>query len=106
MSDIARIFAPLLVWLALFSAIYGLHGLGCGLDWPAIDVGGWSLQRIVLVSGWASAMVLQALVLGALVRAPRSLSPLVRQVSLVLGATGMAAVIWTLFPVAVASTCS
>lgn len=35
MTWVARMLAGPVLWAALFSAVYGLHGLGCAWDWPA-----------------------------------------------------------------------
>jgi hypothetical protein len=105
MTDIVRIFAPLLVWLALFSGVYGLHGIGCGLDWPHMSVGPWPLHRTALVAAWIGAVILQALLLLALARPLRSERPFVQGVSLTLAVSGLVAVGWTLFPVIFATSC-
>ncbi|MDQ1899523.1 hypothetical protein RAH32_03565 [Paracoccus sp. WLY502] len=31
---VAQMLAGPMLWGGLFSAVYGLHGLGCALDWP------------------------------------------------------------------------
>jgi hypothetical protein len=105
MTDVARIFAPLLVWLALFSGVYGLHGIGCGLGWPDASVGPWPLHRAALVAAWIGAVILQSLLLLALARPLRSTRPFVQGVSLTLAVSGVVAVGWTLFPVLFVSSC-
>jgi hypothetical protein len=105
MTDVARIFAPLLLWLALFSGVYGLHGIGCGLGWPDASVGPWPLHRTALVAAWIGAVALQALLLLVLARPLESGRPFVRRVSLTLAVSGVVAVCWTLFPVVFASSC-
>lgn len=105
MSEVARIFAPLLVWLALFSGVYGLHGLGCGLGWADVDAGPTSLHRAALIAGWGAAIVVQGLVLLALLRIWRSRQPFGRSVTRTLGVAALVATVWTLFPVAFASSC-
>lgn len=105
MSEVARIFAPLLVWLALFSGVYGLHGLGCALGWPGVDAGPTSLHRAALLAGWCGAILLQVLVLIALIRPLGSQRPFVRGITITLGVTAVVATVWTLFPVAFVSSC-
>lgn len=105
MTDVARIFAPLFLWLALFSGVYGLHGVGCGLGWADVDVGAWTLQRTALVTAWGAASILQALLLAALARPLRSPRPFVQGVSLTLAIAALVAIVWTLFPVAFATSC-
>jgi len=105
MTDVARMFAPLLIWLALFSGVYGLHGVGCGLGWSTIEVATWTLHRTVLVTAWSTAAILQALVLAALTGPLRSPQPFVQGVTQTLAVAALVAVVWTLFPVVFASSC-
>jgi hypothetical protein len=105
MTDVARIFAPLLVWLALFSGVYGLHGIGCGLGWPDESIGPLPLHRTALVAAWIGAVILQSLLLLALTRPLRSDRPFVQGVSLALAVSGVVAVVWSLFPVLFATSC-
>ena len=106
MRDVIRILLPLLLWLASFSAIYGLHGIGCASRWPEIAVGPISLFRWLLLAAWMAALLAQIGVLAAL-RSERfgSPAPFGRWTSLALGWVGLVATIWTLHPVAVISTC-
>jgi len=106
MTEVVRIFAPLLVWLALFSGVYGLHGIGCGLGWPAVELGATSLHRGALVAAWTGALLLQMAVLLALARPLASPRPFVKGLSVMLSATALIATGWTLFPVVFASSCS
>lgn len=102
MSDILRISVPLTVWLAAFSAVYGLEGLVCSTRWPGDDASG----RLALVAAWVLAIGVQAALLVAL-RSRRfaSASPFLRGVSLTLGVVALVATLWTLFPVVVGSLC-
>jgi hypothetical protein len=106
MTDVARIMAPMLVWLAVFSGVYGLHGIGCGLGWPDVEVGDWTLHRTALLAAWASAAILQALLLVALARPLRSPRPFVQSVSLTLAISGLVATGWTLSPLLFATSCA
>ena len=105
MTDVARIFAPLLVWLALFSGVYGLHGIGCGLGWPDLRVGGLSLHRLALLSAYGESLAIQGAVLLALAHPLRSGQPFVRGVTLTRAVTALVATGWTLVPVTFASSC-
>ena len=107
MSDIVRILVAPLIWLAAFSAIYGLHGIACAYGWSGSEVaGGVSLLRLVLVAAWLGAIAVQVLILVAL-HASRfgSESGWVRAVSRMTGWVGLVATIWSLFPVAATSSC-
>ena len=105
MTDILRISVPLTVWLASFSAVYGLEGLVCSKRWAQA---GLDLQmgRLALVAAWALAIALQIAILLAL-RSPRLASPsaFVRGVSLTLAVVALIATTWTLFPVVATSLC-
>jgi hypothetical protein len=105
MTDIVRIFAPLLVWLALFSGVYGLHGIGCGLGWPDLRLDGLSLHRLALLSAFGASLAVQAALLFALARPFRSGHSFVQGVTLTLAVTALLATGWTLFPVIFASSC-
>jgi hypothetical protein len=106
MSDVVRLFSPFLLWLALFSGVYALHGLGCGLGWPGVPLGEWSLHRVALVAGWVAAITVQIGLLALLVGPFRSPRPFAHGVSVGLAVSAVIAVGWTLFPVIFASSCS
>ena len=105
MIDVLRILVAPLVWLAAFSGVYGLHGLGCVLGWTEVDVLALSLFRTALLGAWGFAVLLQIGLLLAL-RFERfgSPSPFVRRTSVALGWVGLVATLWTLHPVALTST--
>lgn len=106
MSVIFQLLAPLLLWLASFSAIYGLHGLGCAQGWSAVEIGPLSLFRMALVVAWgvvvAAQIMLFRLVRNRIRRAPKRDLPKTR---LIIGWTALVASVWTLFPVAVLTSC-
>lgn len=106
MTDLVRIVIGLLVWLAAFSGIYGLHGVACSLGWSQIEVWSLSLMRVALVAAWSTAIGLQVVVLAGLY-SPRFSSPsgFVRGVSRMTGWVGLVATLWSLFPVVATSTC-
>lgn len=105
MTDILRISIPVSVWIAAFSAIYGLEGVICSDLWRAA---GLSLGqgRGVLVAAWIAAIGLQAALLVAL-RRPRFASslPWVQRVATILGYVALVATVWSLMPVVTTSLC-
>ncbi|MFZ3582491.1 hypothetical protein ACOI1H_10015 [Loktanella sp. DJP18] len=104
MTDILRLSLPLTVWLASFSAIYGLQGLICSDRWPETD--GFAIGRTALLFAWLLAGSIQTALLVGL-RSQRYASPsaFVRQVSLILAVAALVATVWTLLPVVVTSAC-
>ena len=106
MTDVLRILISLLLWLVVFSAVYGLHGIGCAAGWENIDVHGVSLVRLVLVAAWALALLAHLALLKALLSPRfRSASHFISRVSIALAIAALAATGWTLFPVAFLSRC-
>lgn len=105
MTDILRILIAPLVWLAAFSAVYGLHGVICGHAVTGAAFG-LPLPRVLLVSAYAIAVLLQMALLAALYH-PRFASPsdLIRFVSHATGWVGLVATGWSLFPVVMTSYC-
>ena len=100
MSDVIRILIAPLIWLACFSAIYGLHGLSCSSSLgPTLSAGFW---QAALIAAWVGALGLQVMILVIVRRRPAA-SPLVARVSGLLVWTSLAATVWSLFPVAVLS---
>lgn len=106
MIDVLRILAAPLLWLAAFSAIYGLQGLGCAQGWDA-TTGGPPLLRVLLIGGWGLTILLQAALLWSL-RTDRfgASAPFVRRVSVLGGWTGLVASLWSLLPVATTTLCA
>jgi len=104
--ELLRILVAPLVWLAAFSGVYGLHGLGCVLRWTELEVLSLPLFRVVLVTAWFAATVLQAALL-IMLHSQRfgSRLPFVRWTSVATAWVGLTATLWTLHPVAVASSC-
>jgi len=96
MSDVIRLFGPLFLWLASFSAICGLHGVLCAQGW----------DRSLLVAAWVFAVALQVTpVLLLATERFGARSAFVRRTSLALVTVGLIAVIWTLAPVAFLTAC-
>jgi hypothetical protein len=104
-TDILRIAGPLTVWLAAFSAVYGLEGLVCSQRWAEAGLSP-AAGRAALVGAWAVAALLQLALLLAL-RSQRFASPsgFVQGVGLSLSLVALLATIWTMMPVATVSLC-
>ncbi len=106
MSDLIRIVLAFLVWLAAFSAVYGLHGVGCAAGWSHLDVAGTSVFRMVLVAAALVAVLIQSAVLLVLNRPQlRSRSPFVAEVSTRLATAALIAQVWSLLPALALSAC-
>lgn len=106
MKDILRILIGPLLWLASFSAVYGLHGIVCGFGIDGLAAGSVSLPRILLAGAWLAAILLQAIVLAGLYsRRYGSPSGFVRSISRATGWVGLVAAVWTLFPTVATSFC-
>lgn len=105
MTDILRISVPLTVWLAAFSAVYGLQGVVCSDRWTEAGLDLVS-GRVALIAAWVAATALQVAFIIAL-RSPRlvSSSPFVRRLSLILAISALVATMWTLSPVVMSMTC-
>ena len=103
MSDILRLSLPLTLWLASFSAIYGLQGVICSPYWPGLGLGH---GRIALIACGAVALALQIGLLFCLRRSPlRARLPWVHRLTTILAAVAIVATIWTVMPVLVVSVC-
>lgn len=106
MKDILRILAAPLVWLASFSAVYGLHGLICGHGIEGSVFGLISVPRLLMGVAYALAVLLQVgLVLALHSERFSSPSPFVRFVSRATGWVGLVAAVWTLLPTLVTTYC-
>lgn len=105
MTDILRISIPLTVWIAAFSAIYGLEGLVCSDNWAEAGLSP-AQGHAALIAAWVIAIVVQAGLLLAL-RVPRfaSSSGFIQAVGVSLAAFALVATVWTLFPVVTTSVC-
>ncbi|MBF9044369.1 hypothetical protein HKCCE4037_13580 [Rhodobacterales bacterium HKCCE4037] len=104
MRDLLRILAPLLFWLAAFSAIYGLHGLACSRQSDVL--GGFGLSAAAApLAAWGMAIAIQSAILVMLHLRPAA-SAFVQRVSLVAGWTALGAMLWSLFPLLLNSGCA
>ena len=106
MIDVLRILLAPLVWLASFSAVYGLNGLLCGHGLADETSGLLSLPRVLLVGAYGLALALQvAILIGLHVTRPAGPPAFVRFASLTTGWVGLVAVVWSLMPVLTTSLC-
>ena len=105
MIDLLRILLAPLLWLAAFSAVYGLHGLVCA-EAMGGSVFGLSLPRLLLTVAFAFAVLLLAAIL-VLLHLPRfaSASPFVTFVSRASGWVGLIATVWSLLPTVTMRLC-
>ena len=94
--------AGLLFWAFGFSLLYGLHGLGCGLGWPLVELAGGSLFRWTMIGTWLLLCAGGVLLIGLARRAPAGLG---RRLALVSALVGLGATLVTGAPVVVASAC-
>lgn len=105
MKDLLRILVSPVVWLAAFSAVYGLHGVVCELD-PSGSVLGVSSSRLLLATAFLLAVLVQIALLALLYSTRFGAAPgFIRTVSRISGWTGLVATIWTLFPTLATSIC-
>ncbi|MGX9855077.1 hypothetical protein ACR03S_06520 [Limimaricola variabilis] len=104
MNAILRLSLPLTLWLAAFSAVYGLHGLLCSSRWATIapEVPG----RALLVGAALVAVALQVMLL-AVLRSSRWPHPsaAIHGISMTLAAAAVVGTAWTLVPVLATSHC-
>ncbi len=107
MKDVVRIVIAMLVWLALFSALYGLEGVGCAVGWQHVQVTGATLFQAAMTLAFFVALLILVAVLVAL-RSPRfrSASPFVAQISVILAVAALVAGVWTLFQALALSHCA
>lgn len=106
MKDLLRILLSPVVWLASFTAVYALHGLVCQLDPGVPGLAGVSGGRILLVTAFVLAALVQVGLLVLLHSPQFGAAPgFTRSVSRVSGWVGLAATLWTLFPTLVIPPC-
>lgn len=101
MMWLMRALAGPILWAALFSMIYGLHGMGCNLGWnlrPA-PIANW--HYLAMWTAWIVGLALHVLLIRILPEGEGR-----RRRLIVLGAwIGFVSSIYTLFPVVVTSSC-
>ncbi|MDO9639913.1 MAG: hypothetical protein Q7J44_15350 [Pseudotabrizicola sp.] len=93
--------APLILWAGAFSAVYGLHGLGCAWGWPFVATPLGSLHVVGMVAVWLAALGLHFILLRAAPRGPALTDRLVR----LAGWIGIWSTLLTLWPVLLVSSC-
>jgi hypothetical protein len=105
MTDLLRILIALLVWLAAFSGVYGLHGIICGFE-IYDTIFGVSLARVLLVAAYAMAIVVQIILLWALYQDRfSSTSGFVNFVARATAWVGVIAAVWTMLPAVLTTYC-
>ncbi|WP_432256873.1 hypothetical protein [Limimaricola sp. AA108-03] len=104
MISVLRLSLPLGLWLASFSAVYGLHGLLCSSRWAAPPIA--LSERALLIGATLAAIALQALCL-LILRSPRwrEPDPRLRNIGLALATVALLATAWTMLPVVAFSSC-
>lgn len=105
MTDILRLSLPLTVWIAAFSAIYGVEGVVCSAHWS--DAGLDLAQgRAVLIAAWILAIAAQIGLIFWLRRPGFAAgNPWLQRVSLILAMVALVATLWSLLPAATATLC-
>ncbi len=90
MALVIRMTAGLTIWAVGFSALYALHGLGCGLGWSQVTIGLTTVLGWALIGTW---IVFLGAAAGWLVRvwsAPSSFAATIALASAVAGLGGLA----------------
>lgn len=105
MSDLLRLSVPLTVWLAAFSAVYGLHGLVCSPRWAEAGFGLEAGRCALVLAAALSVAVQLALLLSLRHRRFAARSDFVRGLSLSLAVVALVATVWTLMPILTTTTC-
>ncbi len=57
MAAMTKACGGLLIWAAVFSLMYGAHGLGCARRWTDIPIAETTLQMIILGALWMAGLV-------------------------------------------------
>ncbi|MGR3409755.1 MAG: hypothetical protein ACU0DH_04925 [Paracoccus sp. (in: a-proteobacteria)] len=61
MTWLARALAGPMLWGALFSAVYALHGAGCNLGWMQVSLGPVDLHHGAMWAVWAAGLAVHVL---------------------------------------------
>jgi hypothetical protein len=99
---LALILAGPTIWAIAFTLVYALHGAGCELGWARIELGFISLHRVTMLVAWLVGIAAGAYLLVKLPTGEGRSYWIPRATAW----TGLAATVFTLFPVAVTSTCT
>ncbi|MCC5970576.1 MAG: hypothetical protein JJU15_11525 [Pararhodobacter sp.] len=89
------------VWGVCFSAVYGLHGLGCARGWSDLTIAPSSVHHFAMLGTWLAGIGACALLVIVLPRGGGMQNQLPRAGAWI----GLGAVVFTLFPILVASSC-
>lgn len=103
MTMLLRLSAGLIGWAVAFCLIYALHGLGCARGWDTVPLAGSSVQRWVLLGGWAVSLL--ATLLLAL-RLQRVRATALDRVAAALAWVGVVTTLLTFAPIAVVPACT
>lgn len=98
-----RALAGPVLWAVLFALIYALHGTGCALGWTGrpMPPGGPDLHRGAMLLVWLAGLALH----GVLVRALPAGRGRERRIITLTAWIGLVSTLFTLFPVAILTTC-
>ncbi|MFC0201735.1 hypothetical protein [Paracoccus rhizosphaerae] len=101
MTWLARALAGPMLWGALFSAVYALHGAGCNLGWTQVSLGPVDLHRGAMWAVWAAGLAVHVLLVVTMPAGQGRARRIIVAGSLI----GLVASAFTLFPVIATSTC-
>jgi hypothetical protein len=101
MRLLVLILAGPIIWSVTFSLVYALHGTGCALGWTEVDLHVASLHHVLMWAAWATGLGACGILLARLPAGTGRRCWLPRAG----GWIGLGATLFTLFPVAVTSTC-
>jgi hypothetical protein len=102
MVTLIRIVSGPFLWGVVFSLVYAIHGTGCALDWTSVDTPLGSLHHLALLGAWLLGIAAHV---GLFALVPRGEERGIRIARIGLW-VGLAATVYTLFPVAVTSSCA
>jgi len=109
-TDLVWLVAGFTVWAAGFSALYGLHAVGCRAGWEDAGVAGLSTNRIMLLAAYLGHAALGAALWFPLVRIAARWeghsARTVRRVAAMVTLAAVASTLWTGAPVLFLETCS
>lgn len=103
MTMLLRLSAGLIGWAVAFCLIYALHGLGCARGWDTVPLTGSSVQRWVLLGGWAVSLLAT---LSLALRLQRVRATALDRVAAALAWVGVVATLLTFAPIAVVPACT
>ncbi|KPP82381.1 MAG: hypothetical protein HLUCCA04_06475 [Oceanicaulis sp. HLUCCA04] len=108
-TDLVWLVAGFTVWAAGFSAVYGLHAVGCRAGWEEAGFAGLSANRIVLLAAYLGHSALGAALYFPLVRIAARWEGLsartIRQTAIMVTLAAVISTLWTGAPVLFLETC-